>query len=39
MAVRQFMKRKHQGSLPNVRLEFYSFWKFYIPDDNTNLAF
>lgn len=40
MAVRQLMKHKHQGSLPNSRLEFYSFWKnHYIPDDNKNLVF
>lgn len=29
-AVRQFIKHKHQGSLPNIRLEFYSFWKKHI---------
>lgn len=29
-AVRQFIKHKHQGSLPNIRLEFYSSWKKHI---------
>lgn len=30
MAVRQLIKHKHQGSLPNIRLEFYSSWKKHI---------
>lgn len=38
--MRQFMKHKHQGGLPNIRLKFYCFWKkHYIPEDNKNLPF